>query len=139
MVPIATAPKRAADQESLAPLLERCKAGRLFGVQDWIAAGNPINSPPEPRKGTRHLSPLECAIDQGFHSMVQVLLEGGAIQEPLGYDSPMNRALRMKRFDIVQLLVEHGFDPKSVDMREVFASWDPRIMAFFIDRGADIQ
>jgi ankyrin repeat protein len=139
MATITSEAKRATDQESLAPLIELCKRGRLFDVQRWIAAGKPVNSPLGPKKGTRYLSPLEYAIDRGFHSLVQVLLEGGAVQEPLGYDCPMNRALRMKRFDIAQLLVEHGFDPKSVDMREVFASWDPQIMEFFIARGADIR
>ncbi|MCC7086627.1 MAG: hypothetical protein IT427_16635 [Pirellulales bacterium] len=40
---------------------------------------------------------------------------------------------------MVELLVAHGFDPKSIDMCEVFASWDPAIMEYFIERDADIE
>jgi len=131
--------KRAENLEALAPLVELCRSGRLFDVQKWIAAGNPVNPPSIQKKGTKTRSPLEVAIERGFHSLVQVLLQGGALQEPEGYDCPMNRALRARRFDIVQLLVDHGFDPKLVDMGEVFASWDPEIMSYFVDRGANIR
>ena len=139
MAPETTAIHRAADQEAIAPLLELCKAGRLFDVQAWIEAGHPVNPPPPPAKGQRPKSPLEYAIDRGFHSLVQVLLEGGAVQEPEGSEAPIYRALRARRFDMVQLLVEHGFDPKTVDMREVFRSWDRQIMEYFIERGAEIH
>lgn len=131
--------KRASDSAAIAPLIELCKAGRLFEVQQWIAAGKPVNPPLVSNKRQRARSPLEIALDRGFHSLVQVLLQGGAAQEPEGYDSPMNCALRKRRFDIIQLLVDHGFDPKTVDMKEVFASWDPQIMAYFIERGADTR
>jgi hypothetical protein len=130
---------RAENAEAILPLVELCKTGKLFDVQAWIQAGRPVNPPLSSRKGSRAKSPLEIAIDLGFHSLIQVLLQGGAIQEPDGLDSPMNRALRMRRADIVQLLVDGGFDPKSVDMREVFATWDPQLMTYFIDRGADVQ
>ncbi len=130
---------RAENREEIAPLVDLCRAGHLFEVQQWIGDGKPVNPPTPVKKGTRAKSPLEWAIEHGFHSLVQVLLEGGALQEPDGYDSPMNRALRAKRFDIVQLLVEHGFDPRTVDMREVFGCWEPQIMRFFIDRGGDIE
>lgn len=137
----ATAPviHRAADRETLAPLIELCKAGRLFDVQAWIAAGKPVNLPPPPAKGRRPKSPLEVAIDRGFHSLVQVLLEAGAVQEPEGYKAPMYQALRARRFDIVQLLVEHGFDPKTINMSEVFETWDRETMEYFIERGADLK
>jgi ankyrin repeat protein len=131
--------RRSPDQESLAPLIELCKAGRLFEVQDWIAAGKPVNPPPLPTTGRRVKTPLLTAIDLGFHSLVEVLLKGGAVQEPEDYDSPMNRALGLKRLDIVGLLVDHGFDPRTVDMQAVFQTWEPRIMEYFIERGADIK
>ncbi len=49
----------------------------------------------------------------------------------------MTNALAHRRFDLVQLLCEHGYDAKTVDMREVFATWQPEIMEYLIDRGAD--
>jgi hypothetical protein len=75
----------------------------------------------------------------GFHSMIEVLLAGGALQEPaVGYDSPISRALHMRRLDIIELLVTHGCDPCSIDMTGVLRSWDPKIFEFFIARGADV-
>src|SRR5262245_14827052 len=97
---------RASTYEEIRPLVELCKAGRLFDVQAWIAQGKPVNAPPFPSKGRRGKTPLEIGLDLGFHSLIQVLLEAGAVQEPVeGWDSPMSRALAMRRFDIVQLFV----------------------------------
>lgn len=131
--------QRAKDRAEIAPLLDLCRAGRLFDVQAWIALGKPVNPPPRPPKGAHVKAPLEMAIEMGFHSLVEVLLRAGALQEPADeYDSPMSRALRMRRLDIIELLVEHGCDPKSVDMADVLRSWQPQIMDYFIARGADL-
>jgi len=40
--------KRANDYDEIKPLIDLCKAGRLFDVQDWITDGKPINPPPPP-------------------------------------------------------------------------------------------
>lgn len=132
-------PQRAKSADDIRPLLELCKLGKLFEVQEWIASGKPINSPPIPVKGRRCKTPLDYAIATGFHSLVRLLLENGAVIEPDGYDSPMNHALEMRRFDLVKLLVAHGFDPKSVSMERVFETWDPEIMEYFIELGADVE
>lgn len=108
-------------------------------MQEWIAAGKPVNPPPLPAKGRRSRTPLEVALDLGFHSLIEVLLKGGAILEPDGCDSPMHRALSMRRLDVTELLVEHGADPCLVDMRSVLGTWNPTIMAYFIDRGGDVE
>jgi hypothetical protein len=131
--------RRARTYDEIRPLVELCKAGRLFDVQAWIAAGKPVNPPPLPETGRRGKRPLEVALELGFHSLIQVLLEGGAAQDPEGWESPMSCALRMRRFDIVELLVANGFDPKSIDMKEVFETWDPAIMEYFIERGAEME
>ncbi len=67
--------KRAATKEEIKPLIELCKAGRLFDVQRWIASGKPIDPPLPQPKVQRQRSPLQYAIESGFHSLVQVLLE----------------------------------------------------------------
>jgi hypothetical protein len=136
MVGAVAGPVRAS-REELAPLFELCRAGRLFEVQEWIAAGKPVNPPAERPKRHKFTSPLLVAIDKGFHSLVKVLLEGGALQEPGDHDSPMNRVLGMRRRDMVELLVENGFDPKKVDLSSVLHSWDPDLMEYFLERGAD--
>jgi ankyrin repeat protein len=130
--------QRAAPLEEIKPLIDLCKAGKLFEVQDWIAAGKPVNLI-NPAKGNRTKNPLEIAIELGFHSLVKVLLKGGASIEPVGWYCPINRALEKRRFDIIKLLVEHGYDPKSVNMENVFQSWDPEIMEYFIDRGGEVE
>jgi len=130
--------KQASTHEEIKPLIDLCRAGRLFEVQAWIKSGNAVD-PPRHIKGNRKKSPLEYAIDSGFHSLVQVLLDGGADVNGNGSFCPMRLALERRRFDIVKLLVGAGFDPKSVDMLEVFSSWDTEIMEYFIDLDGDVE
>jgi hypothetical protein len=133
-----TTAKDAGNHEEIHPLMILCRAGKLFDVQTWIAAGKPVNLP-KPANRRHGKSPLEIAIDLGFHSLVQVLLDGGASMEQEGWYCPMNQALEKKRFDIVQLLIEHGYEAKSVDMANVFDTWDPDMMEYFIERGAEVE
>ncbi|MDD5677009.1 MAG: ankyrin repeat domain-containing protein [Kiritimatiellae bacterium] len=98
-----------------------------------------MNPPLPPEKGARPRSPLQYAIESGFHSLVQVLLEGGAeIERNQKYDA-LSRVLWNRRFDMVRLLVENGANAKSVDMNDVFSTWQPDIMEYFIERGADVD
>lgn len=125
-------------EEEIQHLVSLCRAGKLFAVQDWIAAGKPVNPPPTERKGVLRQTPLEVAIDHGFHSLIEVLLKAGADIEGQKWNGPMDRALELRRMDIIQLLVEHGFDPAQIRMGSVFSTWDSDIMEFFIQRGADL-
>ena len=128
---------RARSRDEIMPLIDLCKRGHLFEVQDWIAAGKPVNLPYNDSKCRRLLSPLEIAIDKGFHSLAAVLLEGGAIQEPMGWEMPGYRAIRLRRMDLIELLVAHGLDVSEVDMHNVFDTWEPAMMEYFIEKGAD--
>jgi len=129
--------KQADSYEELKPLVELCKAGKLFAVQEWIAAGKPVNLP-DIKEKTRRKSPLEIAIECGFHSLVQVLLEGGAAIEVPRYN-PLFHALWKRRLDFVELLIAHGAQIQSVRMDEVFETWNRGIIDFFIDQGADLE
>ncbi len=131
--------RRAETQEEIQPLIELCRAGKLFEVQEWAAARKAVNSPIYPNHRARRRSPLEIAVERGFHSLVKVLLEGGAAIESTGYDGPVEKALDMRRLDLIQLFVGHGCDAKSVSMERVFATWDPKIMEYFIEKGADVE
>ncbi len=130
--------KRAKDYDDIKPLVELCKAGRLFEVQAWIAAGNPVNPPPPPDKGARRKCPLQLAVEMRFHSLVQVLLEGGAMINDGSYNA-LEQALSKRRLDLIELLVGNGADIKSVEMTSVFCTWDPAIMEYFIGQGADVE
>jgi len=130
--------KQAVTYEEIMPLVELCKAGKLFEVQEWISEGKPVNPPPPANKKARKKSPLQIAIDAGFHSLVQLLLQGGAaIEEPRYF--PLAHALEKRRLDLVELLVNHGADIHSVTMEEVFGTWNNDIVEFFIAKGADLE
>jgi len=117
--------KYSATYEEIKPLIDLCKAGKLFEVQEWIASGKPVNPPPE--KGRRGKTPLRVAMDSGFHSLVEVLIKGGAAMQE-GHYSALEHALSNRRFDLVNLLVENGADIHSVSMADVFETWQPHII-----------
>jgi hypothetical protein len=130
--------KQAQTYEEIKPLIELCKAGKLFDVQAWISEGKPVD-PPLPVEGkARKKGPLESAIETGFHSMVEVLLDGGASVDSPRYN-PLLHALWKRRHDMVTLLIEHGADINSVDMEEVFHTWNNDIVEYFIEKGANLE
>lgn len=59
MVVVGTPQKRAESHAEILPLVELCRAGKLFEVQECIAAGKPVNPPEFSGKGQRKRSPLE--------------------------------------------------------------------------------
>ena len=130
---------RARTRDEIKPLVELCKAGRLFDVQEWIRRGAPVNMPPAVSKCTQPRTPLEYAIDSGFHSLVETLLAAGAIQEGSSSRSPLSRAVQMRRLDLAQLLLEHGAHPSDVPFADVLRSWDPDMMRLFVTKGADLR
>jgi len=127
---------RAIDWDSIEAFIGFCKTGKLLEVQNWISSGNPVNPPEQPRGKTQRYTPLQIAINKGFHSLVQVLLEAGALLKDGTYDA-LKHAIKVKRLDLVELLVEHGADPTSVDMRLVFDKYSPDLIDYFILHGAD--
>jgi ankyrin repeat protein len=129
---------RAENYDELLPLIDLIRAGKLFDVQAWITSGKPVSLPLKTEGKRRKISPLEIAINTGFHSIVQVLLEGGAAIEELRY-SALVHALQKRRLDFVKLIAAHGADIRAVGMRTVFDTWDKDIVSFFIERGADVE
>lgn len=108
--------RRAESHEQIIPLIQLCKTGKVFDVQKWAAQGKPLDPPPAADKGRRKWSPLEYAIDSGCHSLVQVLVDGGADIESSDKYCALTHAVELRRFDLVQLLVEHGAAVSSVDI-----------------------
>src|SRR5437899_2154272 len=70
-------PRREALPDDLKELCSLCRAGKLFAVQEWIRAGKRHQLP----EGNFTTSPLRVSIERGFHSLVEVLLQGGASEE----------------------------------------------------------
>lgn len=125
------------DHDAIPVLIELCKAGNVFAVQDWLKAGKPIN--PSRAWSNRRRTPLEVSIERGFYSLTLILLEAGATFERCGRCRAMSRAIASRRFDLVKLLVDHGYDPTTVDLLDVFETWDGQLMDYFIERGADLE
>lgn len=111
-------------------LLRLCKAGRLFDVQDWIASGKSLRLPDESKT-----TPVEVALNSGFHSLVELLLQNEENQQLK--NRALQRALSLKRLDLIELLVSHGAEISSVPFIDVLYVWDPSIIRYFLDQGAD--
>lgn len=117
--------------EEYRELCRLCRTGKLFSVQDWINDGKSIRTPNDHRI---RKSAMEIAIEIGFHSLVEVLLEGGF--EPDG--DALYDAVTQGKFEIVKLLLEHGADPKSIPFDAVVDSANKDLIRFFINAGADV-
>ncbi len=76
---------------------------------------------------------MGIAIESGFHSMVEVLLQNEV--PPDG--SALSAALCRRNEDIVNLLLQYGADVRSLDFSDVVETASPALMRVFIDRGAD--
>ena len=119
-------------------LIHFCKHGRLFDVQAWIDAGNPLQWQPgidsdeeRPRE-----SALEVAIETGQHSLCEVLLRGG-FRPDEDRHSPFDAALRARRPDLVDLLFQHGADPRRADPHWVFDTYDKATFERFWEADLD--
>lgn len=112
-------------------LLQLCRTGRLYEVEKWIASGKSIQTPAEVRK-----TPLHIAIDSGFHSLVELLARHESRQE--AKNQALSLAVSEKRLDFVELLVTHGAQPRSIPLADVLLNWEPAMIRFFLENGADV-
>jgi len=111
-------------------LLQLCKAGKLFEIQKWIKAGNSISVAPEVK-----ITPLQVAIDTGFHSLLELLACNESSQKVK--NQALARGVSHKRLDSIELLVTNGAEVKAIPFIDVLRAWDPTIIRYFISRGAD--
>ncbi len=111
-------------------LLDLCRTGRLYDVEKWIASGKSLRVTPECKKTV-----LQIALETGFHSMVELVVRNETDQEVK--NEALRCAVAQTQLDFVQLLLAHGADLKSVPLADVLFSWNPRLIRFFLARGAD--
>jgi hypothetical protein len=108
-------------------------------VERWIKAGRPLQlaegAAVEPRR--RFKSALEITLEQGSHALALLLLCNGYYpnREP---ESPLNLALRSRRFDLVDLLLEWGADPHEVDPGDVFDTYRSELFERFRKLDVDL-
>jgi len=92
-------------------LIDLVNQGKLFALQEWIAAGKPLQFD-EVIGSRRYL--LEEAIRTGFHSVVEVLLRAGSWStEDLTHS--LEFARDRSRYDISELLEKFGARGKELD------------------------
>jgi hypothetical protein len=116
-------------------LIALCRKGRLFDIENWIATGKALDISAATRRG-RQWSLLEIAVETGFHSLVELIAKYEAGQS--AKDAALVDAVSYRRLDLVELLLSNGADIKSVPLAEVLLSWEPKLIQFFLDHGADL-
>jgi hypothetical protein len=112
-------------------LLELCRDGKLYEVEEWIRQGKSIRVHPKSRD-----EPTRLVLRKGFHSLLELLIRHTTSQEEL--DGVLVQAVRKQRFDAVRMLVEHGANPLKVAFVDVACAWDPGMMRYFLEKGTDV-
>ena len=123
---------RPALPEDIKELMRLVRAGKLFDVQKWIAEGK-RTTPPEPY----WFSPFRVAVETGFHSMIELLLQQGVDAEERDY--MLQRAVGNGNFEVIKLLVDYGANIHAVDLQSVCWTGHPFIIQYFLDRGIDAE
>jgi ankyrin repeat protein len=124
--------------EDLRVLHQLCRDGRLYDVELWIAEGKPLQVSPETLpKGTRPKTALQIAIETGQHSLVQLLLSKGYRLDLERY-APLDLTLKMRRWDLFDLLLQWGADLKSVDVHSVLETYNIELYERFRAAGYDL-
>ena len=115
-------------------LIALCRAGKLYEIDRWIAGGRSLDISVAKKRG-RQKGLLELAVETGFHSLVELIAKNEPTQS--AKDAALSSAVSSRRLDLVELLVAHGADVRAVPLVEVLINWDPKLMRFFLDHGAD--
>jgi len=111
-------------------LVTLCQKGKLYEVEKWIATGKSLRVPRECKA-----TPLRTALERGFHSLVELLARNDVGQE--AKNQALLDAVTHRNFEFVELLLKLGADITSVPFSDVLLSWDPKLIRFFLSRGAD--
>jgi len=124
--------------DDVRPLHQLCREGRFYDVERWIAEGKPLQLTPEalPR-GARPKTALQIALETGQHSLATLLLQNGYRLELERY-APLDLALRFRRWDLFDLLLDWGGDLRSVDVYTVLDTYNADLYERFRASGFDL-
>jgi Ankyrin repeats (3 copies) len=114
-------------------LVRLCRAGRLYEIDQWLAAGKPLDV--FVAKNRRSKTLLQIAVETGFHSLVELIARHET--NLASKNAALVDSVSLRRLDFVELLVENGADITSVPLADVLLTWEPRLMRFFLSRGTD--
>jgi hypothetical protein len=88
-------------------------------------------------RGQRPDSALEIALLTRHHALVQLLLCNG-YDPNLDRCSPLDLALRARRWDLLDLLLEWGADPHRVDLTDLFGTYRSELFERFFALGVEL-
>lgn len=126
------------EPDALTELHRLCREGRLYDIERWIQEGRSLQLVAGAVAGRgRVSSALEIALEQRNHALLLLLLCNGydTNREPT---SPLNLALRARRWDLVDLLLEWGADPHQVDLADLFETYHSGLFERFRSLGVDL-
>ena len=120
------------DYQTLPPskakeLLDLCHAGKLYEVEEWIAAGETLLVPQESKK-----TPLQIAVHNGFHSLVLLLARNETNQKVK--NDALAEATKLRRLELMQLLLAYGAEINGVPFADVLRTWEPTLIRPFSRR-----
>ena len=81
-------------------------------------------------------TPLDVALDTGFHSIVELLLRHEESQQAKNH--VLSHALFMDKPAFVELAIAHGAEITSVPFLDILLTGDRALIASFLERGADL-
>ncbi len=124
--------------EDIRALHQMLRDGRLYDVERWISEGRPLQLAPNAiPKGRRLKTALQIALETGQHSLALLLLSSGYRLE-LERVAPLDLALRGRRWDLVDLLLEWGADLKSASVYTVLNTYNVELYERFRAAGYDL-
>jgi hypothetical protein len=139
-VPRATKPpaRITPDPAELTEFHRLCSEGRVYDVEGWIQAGRPLQA----IDGTtinrrRATSALEIGLEAESHALVLLLLCNG-YDPNLEPDCTLDLALRARRLDLLDLLLEWDADPHEVSLEALFATYNSALFERFRALGVDL-
>ena len=116
-------------------LVALCRTGKLYEIEKWIADGKSLDISALKKRG-RQATLIEIAVETGFHSLVELIAKHEPSQS--AKDAALSKAVELRRLDLVEVLLANGADIKSVPLADVLFTWEPKLIRFFLDHGADV-
>ncbi len=123
-MPPSCEPTRLLTSADAKQLMNLCQQGRLYEIEDWIAAGKSLQVHQECKT-----TPLQIAMECGFHSLVVLLARNDVGQDAKNH--ALLRAVSTRNLEFVELLLKHGADFSSAPFSDVLLSWEPSLIRFF--------
>jgi hypothetical protein len=119
--------------EDIKQLVDLVQRGKLFAVQGWVKDGKRLG---DPEVVNGESIALEAAVTSGFHSMVEELLRAGGWSATVLADC-LDQARSRKRYDIADLLLNHGAQGKQRDFQTCCSELDLSMMERHLRAGTD--